>query len=727
MCIKVLQKSKPVFLLLLSLFLSGCSIKSAAQEKFGIDAEYYAALKLLDQGLENEARTKFNKVIKKGTYYCARKSAEALTTFGNLQEQNQAVLELYKQYPDSDALLLAVKQFTKAKDLHRVIELSRNCDYTSEYNETIKLRLEAMKKQGSSSYNQSLLTWFTSRKLSDFHYKYWRDTLSSEYPDFNSLEPYEFTPEQFIINYRIRLYKRDYTYGVRAASQILEYFEDGTIAPNSQLVSDMGKAFLYGSPDFVKNADKFKKLAQKYAGTDCEYFFWFYAARYYGQAINYFTQTKKCYENAMACAPSPEQKDDALWYLLDSSLRISVDSILDSISNYSHQWSDPIYFEDFFEALASSLLAGGRWDAFYKIYSQIDGFASDDTVAAYAYIYARLLQAGVAEPTSGVTKENAITTAFERATKSGAAAYYKIMAAYQLDYDASQIEKLLCKRNSNHKDFTQVYEKPQKKIKNKDLPKEKAAEILLEGYAYFGYPQYIYDNFIELYPLGLSTDTYIFIADFLRKCGNAENDYYTQSLRIACRAASYGSRDFTKEELKLLYPKDYQDYVETYCKKYDVNDSVMFALIRSESFFDSDVSSSMGAVGLTQLMEFTGSDIAQRLRRKEYSLTEPETNIEFGVWYLNNLYHRFDENYLQAFSAYNAGATKFRRWMQGSIIDLGNKSSLDTDLFLETIPATETREYGRKLISASTMYEWLYNTEEPSKLAFKNMLDKLIK
>ena len=47
----------------------------------------------------------------------------------------------------------------------------------------------------------------------------------------------------------------------------------------------------------------------------------------------------------------------------------------------------------------------------------------------------------------------------------------------------------------------------------------------------------------------------MYIAQFLQKCGNEENDYYTQSLRIASRATSYGDRDFTKEELLDIIPQ----------------------------------------------------------------------------------------------------------------------------------------------------------------------------
>jgi soluble lytic murein transglycosylase len=35
------------------------------------------------------------------------------------------------------------------------------------------------------------------------------------------------------------------------------------------------------------------------------------------------------------------------------------------------------------------------------------------------------------------------------------------------------------------------------------------------------------------------------------------------------------------------------------------------------------------------------------------------------------------------------------------------------DLFLETIPFAETRDYGRKVLSAAVMYGWLYYGKTP--------------
>lgn len=41
------------------------------------------------------------------------------------------------------------------------------------------------------------------------------------------------------------------------------------------------------------------------------------------------------------------------------------------------------------------------------------------------------------------------------------------------------------------------------------------------------------------------------------------------------------------------------------------------------------------------------------------------------------------------------------------------------DLFLETVPFEETREYGRKIVSASAMYGWLYYDISPVETAQK--------
>lgn len=706
-----------VLLLSLTLISSiSCSAKTPGQQKFGVDADYFMGLQMLKDGNEKQARSKFKNCIKKGSYYCARRSAETLLTFGSVPERNKAALELIKKYQDDAALLLAVKQFESAGETKKIVENTANLDFAKDKNELIKIRLEALRKQNSSMLDKETFEWFVSCPVSQLHYQFYRD--SYPHPDFESTYtnvdgdlPLEYTPEQFVINYRIELYKRNYSYTFQKAGQLLQYFEDGTIKPCAQLASDLGKTYLYGDMNFANNAAYFRNLAEKYHGSETEFYFWFYSGRLYDKAGPYYAQSKNAFEQAITSTRDGSLKDNALWYLLNNSINYSMDAIIRNIGIYATQWSDSGYFDDFFESLTNSLIAGGRWDAFYDIYREIDGYASNEIVAQYAYLYARLVQEGL---TKGSDED--VRQAFTRALNAGSQVYYKIMAAYNLGLKGADLEAALLETTgaalSTRDTETAVFPVVSENAK--------AAATLLEGYATFGFPELIYPEWQALYSEGIPTETYFILSDFLQRVGSKN---YTTSLRIAARGQIKADRSLTKEEARLVYPKDYSDLVEKYSTEYGLDPAVMYALIRSESFFEADVKSSAGAIGLTQLMEFTGSDVASKLKMKEYDLTEPEDSIKIGTYYLAELVRRCDDDLVLGFFSYNAGITRVRRWLKSSLVEFGKKSEMPMDLFLETVPYSETREYGRKLVSATTMYEYLENPENFNETVKKMMKD----
>ena len=702
-----------------SLPCTSCSAatKPESQKKFGNDADYYIGLRLLGEGNENAAREKFKRCIKKGSARCAERSAEALCTFGNLQEKNAAAENLLKLYPGENSILIAARQFSASDEINKLIQCTSGLDFTTAKNEIIRLRLEAMAKRGDSSYEAEVYRWFTECPISTEHYQFYRDTYV--HPDFDgayqnpdAAATLKYTPEQFAINYRIASYKRNYSYTMLCAPELIQFFEDGSILPAPQLISDFGKNYLYGSMDFVKNAMYFRELAQIYAGTSAEFYFWFYSGRLFEKAGIYYQQTKNSFEAAIASAKTPSQKDNALWYLLNTSLNFSINSIISSIGTYAQEWSDAEYFEDFFEQLVTALLAAGRWNEFGIIYKAIDGYASDLTTAQFAYLYGRLIREGLAHG-----DEQEAVTAFKRACQGGTSVYYKSLAAYQLGLGNEPIElqKVLCAPTSAKAVSAAA--------KDAESSIDRDFETLLLGYAYFGFPELIYPEWQKNQGQNLSTEINFYLADFLSKCADKENnDYYVQSLRIAARTQRNATSQIKREELALVYPRFYDDFVEHYCGEYNLDESMMYALIRSESFFDADIMSSAGAVGLTQLMELTASDIARRFKIQDYSLTDPETNIRFGTYYLSNLISRCDNSPLLGFFSYNAGITRVRRWLQSSLIEFGKKSNMPLDLFLETVPFAETREYGRKLISATIAYDWL-----DSSAGFNETVEALLK
>ena len=695
------------------------SSKPEGQKKFGNDADYFIGLHLLNEGNENAAREKFRRCIKKGSPRCAQRSAEALCTIGNLQEKNAAAENLLKLFPGEEAILLAARQFSASGEINKLIECTSGLDFITAKNEIIRLRLEAMAKRGDSAYEAEVYRWFTQCPISTEHYQFYRDTYV--HPDFENAyqlsdteisKTISYTPEQFAINYRIASYKRNYSYTLLCSDELADYFENSSLEPTPQLISDFGKNYLYGSMDFVKNAMYFRELAQKYAGKPVAFYFWFYSGRLFEKAGVYYKQTKASFEEAILAANDSSQKDNALWYLLNTSLNFSINSIINSIDTYAKEWTDSEYFEDFFEQLVTALLAAGRWDEFGRIYKAIDGYASDLTTAQFAYIYGRLIQEGLANGSSEEAEK-----AFKRACQGGSSVYYKTLAAYRLGLwkDPIELQKILC-APTGAKSFTSVNEPSSSEI-------DQYLETLLLGYAYFGFPELIYPEWQKSQGQNISIETGFYLADFLAKCADENNhDYYTQSLRIAARTQRLSKNQISREQLSLVYPEFYSTYVNKACEDFNLPQSIMYALIRSESFFDADVMSSAGAVGLTQLMELTANDIARRFKIHDYSLIEPETNIRFGTYYLSNLISRCDNSPLLGFFSYNAGITRVRRWLQSSLIEFGKKRNMPLDLFLETLPFAETREYGRKLISATIAYDWL-----DSSANFENTVSQLLK
>ncbi|MEP6779181.1 MAG: lytic transglycosylase domain-containing protein [Gemmatimonadaceae bacterium] len=78
-----------------------------------------------------------------------------------------------------------------------------------------------------------------------------------------------------------------------------------------------------------------------------------------------------------------------------------------------------------------------------------------------------------------------------------------------------------------------------------------------------------------------------------------------------------------------------------------------FRLVKAESEFKSRATSSVGAVGLTQLMLGTAQEIEPNITRE--SLLDPETNLRIGFKYLRGLIRDNKGNLSMALLVYNRG------------------------------------------------------------------------
>jgi soluble lytic murein transglycosylase len=154
---------------------------------------------------------------------------------------------------------------------------------------------------------------------------------------------------------------------------------------------------------------------------------------------------------------------------------------------------------------------------------------------------------------------------------------------------------------------------------------------------------------------------------------------------------------------KNAYPQDYAEYVTVYAEKYGVPEELVYAVIRTESDFDSGAVSSAGAVGLMQLMPQTFKWLTDEIlfeHMESGMIYDPETNIRYGTYYLSRLYDRYG-NWEVALAAYNGGPGNVDKWLE-------NDRYADGEGGLKRIPFRETRHFVVRVTDARDMYERLY-------------------
>jgi len=163
-------------------------------------------------------------------------------------------------------------------------------------------------------------------------------------------------------------------------------------------------------------------------------------------------------------------------------------------------------------------------------------------------------------------------------------------------------------------------------------------------------------------------------------------------------------------DLELMYPQAFGKQIGRLAKSEDIPASVFFALVREESYFDPQIVSRSGAVGLTQLMPEAAGDSARRLRMEEYDLRDPEQNLRLGARHFSRLLSRL-EDIPKALMAYNAGLSRLRSWER-------NFPGLPTDLLVEALPYPETRNYVRKILVSTVYYGGLYYDQSLEETVF---------
>lgn len=207
----------------------------------------------------------------------------------------------------------------------------------------------------------------------------------------------------------------------------------------------------------------------------------------------------------------------------------------------------------------------------------------------------------------------------------------------------------------------------------------------------------------ELFALGR-------LVDARREWYNATRDMADSQLQSAALLAqSWGwhdraiitmGRSAQMDDMEVRFPLAHREEVVAEAAARGVDPALAFAVIRQESAFTADARSSAGALGLMQLLPQTARKLAGHLRQPapgRMDLLDVSTNLQLGIAYLRRLIDRYD-NPLVATAAYNAGAHRVNRWLPQADI-------VKSDLWAETVPFVETRNYIQNVVYFASVYD----------------------
>jgi soluble lytic murein transglycosylase len=483
------------------------------------------------------------------------------------------------------------------------------------------------------------------------------------------------------------------------------------------LINDLGRAFQYGTSG-GEGIDLFLQWEKTFSSRGASdksprFSLLFYAARIARQRGQ--ANAAELFERALPLAPDAEQKDAAIWYALDITLNGGAGPAIQKLERLAPQWHDGAYFDDILERISRELAAKRDWKNLIKVFTLLKGRDAPVSTARYAWIIGRLVQEGLlsseeirlaraaanARPQgvfarSGPTLQRLgdlsadfMRSAYEAGDTS---LYYRYLSAAALDkpfLDLGPDDKPLVS-------------------KEKEGKPSDALEFLLgffnNGAAKFSLP-YIKSMEKEFTPDELRT-----LAEALGKA-----EMHSESMRLVSLYINKENYKPQKRDMELWFPRPYGELVRKYAEGTGISGALLYGLIRTESAFQSGVVSHAGATGLTQLMPATAEEMAARILKEggpDYAATEggaaasginlkdPAANIHIGSFYLMFLMTRFERDTLLSLLAYNGGMNRIRRWKAAT--------TLPTDLFLETVSLSETREYGRKVTAAAAVYQLLY-------------------
>lgn len=168
--------------------------------------------------------------------------------------------------------------------------------------------------------------------------------------------------------------------------------------------------------------------------------------------------------------------------------------------------------------------------------------------------------------------------------------------------------------------------------------------------------------------------------------------WYNQSILTIARAKIWDDTD-------IRFPTAFkEDYIKM-GKQVQLPPHWLMGVARQESAYGPRAVSPAGAYGLMQVMPNTAKAFAQKFQipySHSSDLLDPATNIQMGSRYLQMRFEELEKNPVYASAAYNAGKSRIEQWRK--------YGRYPTEIWIEAIPYTETRDYIKRVMTYRQVY-----------------------
>ena len=377
---------------------------------------------------------------------------------------------------------------------------------------------------------------------------------------------------------------------------------------------------------------------------------------------------------AIAASTDADQKDRERWHLVDMTIALNPPDVLARVDQELAAAYDPWSFSDVLQDWISELMEKGRWKTLTGLWGVVSAHAPQDVQARLAYLLGRAGGSGIIRASALPETPHDLLRRAEMMDPHG---YYGLLASCFLGDEPDQVKPGAA---------------------SPDTGSAPELDPFITGFLPFGLFPEAYQRLVEARK-SLSDAALLTAARLMAKAGD-----YASSMHLMGMLST--RRPLSREELEMEYPRPFSSVIDELAVTSGIRDSVLYALVREESYFNPDIVSNVGAVGLSQLMPATALAVARKLHMGEPDLHDPSVNLAIGVRHFQDLLKSVN-SIPKALLSYNAGLTRVRVWERASAGDMPQ------DLFVESVPFDESRKYVRKILVSAVMYATLYGNEDP--------------